>query len=448
MRRYNNFSTARGLVAALESEEPKVADVELGDNAESLETDLIEVSESTAEGAETEAQIDEAVETAEALEAIADDLAVAAQNGGIDKHAAKALNTAVSFMYARVGVRNSQLPALESYGSNSSRIGATKIAMEDIKGQVAKIWQAIIDAFKKAWKWIEDHFNKVFGSAEKLEKRAQAIEAKAEATTGTPAEKTFESEGIAKYLHVNGTVGGTPSAEAKVVQALAKTIFTEAGKTTEVGEKLLEQFTAADATKTFATTVAIPADNGGVLGMKAVSDAEARGFAAPKKGLTLLSTDELPGGVAITARMPASELKGEAAVEALPGVGYSVEKFNSKAKVTVKAKLNTLTPDECKNLAKVVEEIAIDLRNFRSKKAKISEMKKKFLAAAEKASKDLGAAESDEKDSLKAMQKAAQAYGRLTDQPAVGFSGYALSTGKALLDYAEQSLKQYKGDKK
>ena len=51
--------------------------------------------------------------------------------------------------------------------------GATQIALEGIKEKMKEIWQAIVNAFKKAAKWIRDHINKLFGAQEALQKTAE-----------------------------------------------------------------------------------------------------------------------------------------------------------------------------------------------------------------------------------------------------------------------------------
>ncbi len=144
-----------GLVAALEQEEiakveAAIAEAPIGDNASSLETDLIEVSEIAA-GADGDAvETEEAVDVVTALESIAEALGQSAKNGGMDRYAAEALGLAVDHMYKRVGLKRQAMPALESFGQTSSRMRATQIALEDIKEQVAKIWAAIVAAISKA----------------------------------------------------------------------------------------------------------------------------------------------------------------------------------------------------------------------------------------------------------------------------------------------------------
>jgi hypothetical protein len=438
----------RGLVAAMENENvnnPAPADdtaVEVATAATELSDEIVDVTEAHAEGEASEAQVEEATEVAEALESLAEAVGVAAQNGGLDRHAAAVTKVALEHMYARVGISAQAMPALESFGGTATKAATTVVAMEDIKEQAAKIWKAIVEAVKKAIAWATDFFNKIFGTAEKLEKRADALQSKVEGITGAAKNKSFESEGLVKKLHVNGELGTGIVSDVAKIQATAKQVFADANTFAgELGEEIVKAMGTEGAEKTFVATFTIPA--GGMPG-KEVSNPESAGFSAAPEGLTLFRTEELPGGMAIVGYGAKSELKGEAAVNAMRGIGAKVQPFGgSKAAAPSKKDVATLSTQDMVKVCKTVSDISALLKGYRTAQAKLTEMKKKFAAAAEKAAKSASGAESEAKDGFKAMAKVASQYPRFIDQPAASFSVYTVNAAKAALDYVEASTKQY-----
>lgn len=445
------MTSNRGLVAAMENEDLQNDTpvdenaVEVAEASAELSDDVAEVADTAAEGEADQAEVEEATDVAEALESIADAVGVAAQNGGLNQHAARAIGIAVQHMYDRVGITSRAMPALESFGSNSQRLSSTQLAMEDIREQAGRIWQAIIDAIKKAYKWAEDLFLKVFGSAEKLAKRAEALQNKAEGITGTAKNKDFENGNLVKRLCINGTVttAGTVAAVAKI-ETTAKTSFELAKSFSEkTGADIVEGMQDEAKVKTFATEFKLEPLHGSLA---KVSTPESEGFQVPQDNLSLFRSDELPGGMALVARSPEGELKGEAAITAMRFYGSKVEAFKgSKTKAPTATKVPTLATADMLKICKSVKDLADELKAFRNQQSKIKEIKKKFEEAVKKAEKSSNSDEADVKAGYKAVAKVAGQYPRLADQPAASFSVYALNAAKAALDYVDASTKQYGG---
>lgn len=440
---------ARGVVA-LEEEAAAIAApevAEIGDNAESVETEMLEIADDVAEGEAEAVQVEEAGEVVEALESIAEALKVSAANGGLDKHAAFAIGVATQHLYSRVGLKSKSMPSMESFGGTSSRVGATQLAMEDIKEQAKKIWDAIVAAFKRAIQWAVDFYNKIFGAWEKLEKRADALAKKAEDITGTAKEKTFESDRLVKALSVGGTVPANMSEGTKALAALCKGLSTSNG--TKDAAEIAAMLEAAGAEKDFLTKFELAPNADSVPDSSEVTNPESAGFSAPKPGLTLVRSKEMFGNKALIGRVNKATLKGEEAVAALGGAigrGVSMGAFDPKAKESTKKDVAVMAIAEAKAVAEAVAEIAVEGRAYRNKLSAVTDMKKKLVAAAEKIGKTADSTETAA--NVKAMGKVASALVSTIDQPAASVSVYALNTGKALLDYVEQSLKQYvKADK-
>lgn len=432
--------SSRGFMA-LENEEVGGQNEELGAAPESLETDLLEVNDEAEEAAVDQEQTDEAVETAEALESAVLALESAVQNGGLNADGAHILDLHVKSLYNRIGLKRQSVPALESFGGTSSRQKSTQIALEDIKESIKKIWEKIVAAIKSAIQWVKDRFNKVFGAAEKLQKRAKALAEKAGATSGTPKEKTLESERLVKALHISGVVPASLGTNAQELNKLANGIF--GGVTTwngKAGDDIVDLLDAPEKVDSFV----LPGFPTGELNSKKAG----ADFGDAGTGMQFTVSDELPGGQAIIGRIPQDgPHKGAAAVELLTRAGYNIGAHNPKAKAPSKTQVTTLQPSEAEKIANAVESLAEELQSYRRNMEKLSATKEKIVKAAEKAGKaadnssDEG--EKAERTNNKLLSKLGMAVPKLIDQPAVGFSTYALNTGKAMLDYVELSLKQY-----
>lgn len=439
-----------GLVAAMESEDLINTDISpaeaLPEAAESLETELLEVTDSQVEGEVAEAQVDEAVEVAEALESYMVTLSEITKQGGLDRSGAQILSMAVEGLCDRVGlVSKTQAPALESFGGVSSRVNATQLALEDIKGKAKEIWDNIVKAIKRAIQWVIDHFNKVFGGAEKLKKRAEATAKAAADTQGTVKDKKLENAGLVKKLHIGGTVSNAPAETARLaalVEGINKSLDTEIIKKAE--ELATTMGDPVKNAASFDITTIVPPINGG----KEVGEAE--GFGNAGNGMMFFRSDELPGGLAYVLRTAAKQAKGAEALELLARTSATITKFDPKAKEVTKADLEVLSTGDAEAIAKNVISAADALIAFRKVSDKAAKALKDAVSGGEKAAKSALDAEDTDGEAKKILNAARGAFANLPKfviGGATAVTGYTLSTGKAYLDYVELSLKRYESSK-
>jgi len=440
----------RGTVAALEDEitvvdpaiptpvDPTVVEP-IGDNAESLETDLIEVADDLTGAEQEAAETEEAVEVVEALESIRDSLAISAANGGLDRHAAAAIGTATDYMYKRVGMGKKSMLSLESFGGTTSRVGATQLTMEALTEDIKKIWASIIAAFEKAIQWAKDFYTKVFVSYEKLGKRAEELSKKATDIKGEMGEKEIENARLVKSLNVDGKVGSEIIEGAKQLITVAKSLA--GANNAAEAEKIAGVLEASKTDEEFLGKFELESNAAFVPEGSDVSNPEEAGFAAPKEGLTIVRGKELPGGRAIVGRVNKEVLKGKAAVAAVGGAtgrGVTLGAFNSKAaEVTAKA-VPTLNKENAIAVANAVSEIAKAGTEYKSKIEAVTAAKKKLVEASKKVANGT--------DGVKSAKTVASSLASTIDQPAASINVYMLNTGKALLDYVEESLKQFKAE--
>jgi hypothetical protein len=130
--------------------------------------------------------IEEASATIGTLDDVAVQMKVTLPEGGVEPEAAEVISAAVEHMCTRLGFKkNTTKFALEGFKSKTTRVQATQIAMEGIQKWVTKIWQAIVNFFNKAVKWVKNFINKTFDAAKKLKQRAIALKKKAEEKRST-----------------------------------------------------------------------------------------------------------------------------------------------------------------------------------------------------------------------------------------------------------------------
>ena len=429
MRHFKGLVTRMALES--ESEVPGVAEDAAIAGADSAETELVELSEPVAELNEDIAEVEEGNEAAASLESYRDYAASTLATGGMSKETAYAVEMHVEFVSKRVGV-SKRFPAMESFGGATSRVKATNVAMEEIKEKLKEIWTAIVEALKKAAQWVVDNFNKYFGSAEKLQKRAEAIAEKAKSLSGTAEKKTIESAALFKALQIGNRVNNVSASIADVGAAVTSTYERVSGTYIDVAKKIV---TALDTEKADLSGITFAATGNGNAG-----DA----YGTAPEGLSFNRSDELPGGMAVVEVGPKEAKSGLAAVEAYARAEVSVRPFNPKA--TAKGEqLPVLTGQDVIKITDGVEKIAAAVIGGREIEKELGTELKAVVAAADKHSKNVESGEdADAKKAARALQRAVGNMAKLLVGGPVAVTSYATRTGSAALNYCEKSLAQYK----
>lgn len=443
------------LTVGLENEEVTSTDVEAtpadAEGVDNLETHLLEVADSTAEGEAREQAIDEAEDTVEELEADLADAEVAQESGGLSKDAAAILQRNVANKLNRIGLAAPHAVAVESFGSASSRASSTRLAMEGIKDGIRRAWEAIIAAIKKSIQWLKDHFNKVFGSYEALVKRAKAVAQRAENTTGSIEERAFENDGLyARLMTGAKTVAVTDL--TGTFKTVTETVLGKMDDFVTKAESAVEKVSALDK-----ETMAVPADVTSLLNdslsllgssAKDVSDDEKKKYVpdAEKAHYTVQAVSNLPGNKHVV--VVAGAANDAAARPALFKVKLEAQ-LTKNADVSGK-KLNTLTVDQITSVAEMIENLAGEFVQSRKKFDQIADAKAKLVKQAERVSKLEYTSEDENaaaaKSSGKEVQKTIMSINRLLGDFPAQYAAYFVTTAKSALDYCELSLRNYKKD--
>ena len=220
-----------GLVFAME-DDTVVENTGTPEAAAEVEAGAAEVVQQTGEVEELQAAIEDAEEGAETLEKIEGVLEESAESGeGVNETAAEIAEVAVESICARLGIRTSKsFPAMEAFGSQNSRLSATKIALENIGEHIKRIWEAIKAAVKRLIEKVKSFFLGLIKNTGLLIKHLEALQERVKNVPdgATPSKNVLEIPSLAKAFSVN----------KKADLSTAKTILANSTKLFETAKKV------------------------------------------------------------------------------------------------------------------------------------------------------------------------------------------------------------------
>ena len=197
----------KGLVFAMESEEVVDAPVEemVPESQAEVETASAEVTEQVGEIESMDGAVVDAEADAGTLGDIQEVMADSVESGeGLTEEAAQIAEVAVESIRARLGMKRDQkvMPAMESFGSKSSRLAATKIAMEGVMETIKSIWANIVKAVKWVWEKIKSFFLALTKNRAALLKHLEGLQGRVKSFTGEVG-KTITG-GAVKAFSIDG----------------------------------------------------------------------------------------------------------------------------------------------------------------------------------------------------------------------------------------------------
>jgi hypothetical protein len=325
----------------------EIDDTDLSSNDEGIADDLVEIQQEGDEPFDdnSENQIQEAEEVAEALESLYYTLEDSLSKGGISKISSDILAVSLEHMYMRVGIRQSSaFVSLESITENTNAKDAelvTKLAMEDIKSSVGKIKNSIIKALRTTLETISRYFRRRYLTFKKIDNRAKKLLTTINSAKGTATETVFSHKRLAKALAIGDGVPTNFSGESKEFASVTKEVFsnfleTGFGPTVtnfkniiakETKEEFLNAIEFKINRKVFTQT---PDKN------KVDYDS------IPPKGFTLLSSHVLFGNRAIVGVMPEDNCPGAEIFNNLDSVEISVSKVRTEGNPITQLKVLNL----------------------------------------------------------------------------------------------------------
>lgn len=171
---------------------------ELVEEADEIETDLLDVESDEQELEEVTADVEEAEEAAVATEAFLANLFAAKYTGGLSAAHCELAHEHVTYIGRQIKMPAKDMPALdygrESFATAGAIAMSTEGAIQSVKDFIMKIINGIVSGIK----WIlgkgRELFNKMFDQLGKLRKYAASLKEKVEnISTDTPKEAKYKS---------------------------------------------------------------------------------------------------------------------------------------------------------------------------------------------------------------------------------------------------------------
>jgi len=437
------------LLLSLEDEASvEVPVVETG--ADSLEGELAGVIAADQEVVDSDQAVEDLTDVQATLESLAITVEQSLADGGLTPREAALVEQVYQASAGRVGLK-SKVPSMESFGGSSDRERATRVTLEGFKESVQRIWQAILNVLKKWWIQIDKFFYKVFNAAPKLMGRANAL-AKA-------ASEHKEEMNVGAKLKLSGLhaelAGGNAVQAANDLRQVTADIFEKYSKEmVEYGEKCanylkgveVEDDAKFDASAYKIGEIAYPVPASCSVQANP-SDYGAQGQHKVK------TTKPLPGGkvLAVVYADVHEKYHEESGVRAYLGAMAASRATLAPAKGHEEAKEGEHAPLSKENIvamAKDVSAIAQDVVVFQRGYNGTKTVRGALETAGNEYSKKDGSKLTGERVSLAAeLPKLVNTAGKNVDAAQRALAGYVITTGAALVQLGEQSLKQHGGKK-
>ncbi len=198
---------ARGIILAMEEyEDGGLDDGQEVDGAE-LASATVETNDGAAEINNEVSDVESAADDADTVGEIRDQMEESVEEGeGMDETSAEIAEVAIEALATRLGYPHygRVLPAKESFGGRTSRIQATRLAIEKADNIFKRAWDAIVKTVKKIIAKVIDWFHKLFDNTKKLQKAAEKMKVD---YGDKPLAPAFESSTITKMQGVENIDG-------------------------------------------------------------------------------------------------------------------------------------------------------------------------------------------------------------------------------------------------
>lgn len=456
----SDVPAAGGVSDALEVGEVVDEDGAQLDGENLAENDLMEAAQEADVVEEGSDDIEELVETSEALESFLAAAQAASKQGGWTTQEAAAHDLGINIVMGRIGGGSRDvMPSLESFGSSRERINATTSVENRITDTLKQIWEAIKRAVNKVIAFVRKWYLKIADGATRLKKRAEAIRKKAENTNGSAKDKKIRIP--LSQLHI-----GKKAPKAAQLMSAMKSVETviadiTKGQMSKGYEKAMDGMVKA-LEKSMEAGKMNTSREGKIIEAETKYAALSSQFTADSKVLAKFpgaSTDAntgyalkdtLPGGK----RLVACDLDGATTGKDLANASRSAYKIvlvdaeGSKAEVDSATDVEVLSPQDVVGIANGVMDlcdVVIDYRkDFESYESKTKETLKKVDRIASNSTKGDS---DDENARLVDIRAIATATGNLIRNSGTSITNvinYGLGLGRNALVYGNSSLNQYK----
>lgn len=453
---------SKGLVFAME--EAEITDVEgseseIAEGMSEIDSAAVDRQQEETDIDDLEMAIEEAMDDADTLEDIGEVMEDSVESGeGLSPEAAEMAEIAVESICNRLGIRNANvLPAMESFGSSSSRVAATRIAMENVGARVKQIWESIKTAVINLFKQIGEFVYKYLGDVPRLQKLIKDVDKQVkEFKGGELKSQVFENQGIANAFSVKERL------DVKEVDELFNTIKATIKGSVEYQKAIEERLTGLEALYADVKSVSWmdfekKAQAKADFGKKVLNAYGKQGFVDAASGLlgkipSALGFESDSGKLTVkTARLLNKKILVVAADEDTNNTSpyVKVQVTDNPEAVATAAAVPTLTKEQMASIVKAASEVASELAGFRGK-SDPKKMSDKFVKLIDKAIKAAEEAEGgdseDTKQKKEYLMKQRREVTMLSQSSGVAYRrtvSDGIGVCRSALKYVTESMKQY-----
>ena len=401
------------------------------------ESELFEVQEQYNEIVSDQEAITRLEEIHEGLESLLEVTEGSIEEGGLTPVTAQVLRISTEALVAPLGLTSPVL-SQESFGAEGERLTSTRVSIEEEKGTIKKIWEAIQRAFETVRAKIVSWYNKIFDTAGKLNTKNQALKDAIIDLSGKKSEKETLDLSLSSLL----SRGQSSSDISKNVNNLISevSIFLSVNGGYKTADTILEVVSEVNTRHNddFSTAVeSYPKIKSAVTDMMKLSKTSGSG-SVPKsmeaEGVQVTKHGLLPGNMALYSYMASDISK----------CGWKLGVADSDGAMKEKVKVKVLNQSELNAMASENGKLISAVADWKSGQDKVKDLKNKISAKG----KEVSASVKDENTKAKTMAKNCFNYLKAAESflnsPANQLTTLAVKTVSAQMSLMSTVIKAYK----
>lgn len=397
-----------------------------------IESDMADSQQEMAAIEDYEEAIDEGMDGAQQLDNTTEKMEkLSEKNDGLSDDAVEMAEVSLEDIYRRMRLPYSKktkrvMPALESFSTSSSRKETSRLAIEEIKEQGAKIWERIKEFFKKLWESLVVAINNVVGIATKLDTYADALEKRVASLEGKEAkEREFEDSSLMSAFGFNGKV------DAGVVSTVLK------GQN-NLSEGIVKAVTDYAGVITGKAVAVINSSNSQTDDVKKIADGNWKSIMGRLGGLSSFGKSSVN---ALTVTLPV--VGGKKIV--LNNDAGVIKVSEEKDQYKTAGKVKTLAAGEMTTIIGDARELLKSTEGYKEKIKSGEKVVKEIERVIDEAIKALKKKEDTKRDqkSLSTVRESVTSAGKAQFQVLRMTASYNSSAAKFALNYVARSMKQY-----
>lgn len=311
-------------------------------------------------------------EIGESLEKIIDITEDSLQDGGLTRTNANIIKITVDTLISPLGL-SSPVLSEESFGAEGERLTATRVSLEEEKGTLTKIWDAIKAAFKKVREQISKWYSNIFNNVEKFAARNKKVKEAIDSISGKKAEVKEIEFDASKLLAGNQSGKDIEKNVNNLIKELDVFLIQKDYRSHLA--KLVsdyKNFDPSKGAKEFAKSSA--SEVKALIGVSKTSTSTDVSKSLVVAGTNVVKHDILPGNNALYQYEATND-------ENIFISGWKLDKYNEKYPVKGKTKLPVMTQSDLDMLASLNAKLIDFIRNYKTNKDAMDKLREDVIKA-------------------------------------------------------------------